>query len=134
MTRADRLWAFIESTLNEPITFAVNDCTASCANWIEAETGFKPVLPYRTKNQAMAMMQRRGLVSLWDEALEGRFEPVSVPTLGDVGIVETEDRGDVGVIFASGGFCFWRRELTVPNSGWRWFSPKPIMIRKVWAI
>ncbi|WP_299941299.1 hypothetical protein [uncultured Nitratireductor sp.] len=133
MSRADRLWTFLEPFQGKPIVYDSadgDDCTALCARWVEHEAGFSvPMEPYHSRMEAEALIERHGLVALWDAALADLpvFE-VETPSLGDVGLIERMPGVHFGVIFAHNGYSFWRT-----GEGIRWFSPRPSMIQRVWS-
>lgn len=131
--RAARLKAFVEAMHEKPVTWGVDDCSTWPAQWVSDETGKELAWPaYGSKDEAVALIDRSGgLVTLWDQALRpaGIFERHDEPQLGDVGVVQTADMGEVGGIFAVNRTFLWRHErgvMMLPVRRWT--------ISKVWRI
>ncbi len=110
MSRSQRLAAHVAALPDRPPIHGVDDCSAWAATWVALETGRAPRLPaYATADEARRLIAAAGgLAPLWCQALAplGLAE-TGAPALGDVGVIDTS-RGAVGVIFAEGGFVFWR--------------------------
>lgn len=106
MTRADRLMAYVEASMDTPAVWGRDgsDCSSWVARWIEAERGVRLDMPdYRDEAQARVVMaDAGGLVNVWSDIL-GRagISTAYAPVLGDVGVVRTS-RGQSGFIYANG--------------------------------
>ena len=133
MTCAELLKAFIESFRGKPVTFGVDDCAPFAALWIEYATGRKVQLPaYGGREGGQELIrQAGGLVEVCEPWLAdaGIRERWGEAQLGDVGILRTARFGDVGGIFGTGGYFFWRHA-----EGTAVLRPRERYILKVWAL
>lgn len=131
-----RLRRHIASREGAVLTFGIDDCSADCAAWVKAECGYDVPLPaYTSEAEAKRLIARAGgLLALWEEALSDfrfrGFHPTvqRPPLIGDIGLVDTADVGPVGVIFAHGGYAYWRHD-----GGYQVLTPSPDVIVKAWA-
>lgn len=120
----------IDIILDKPIEWGVDDCTAWPAAWFEKQTGLTLDLePYNTRKEAQVIIDKTGsLVNLWSNALENKaIEQYGSPEIGDVGIIETEQFGQVGGIFGEHGLFFWRTIKGVAI-----LKPRTSTIVKIW--
>lgn len=116
MRRQERLSAHVDAVADKPVAWGVDDCSAWAADWIR-RSGFALVMPsYHSEAAARRLIAKAGgLQALWS-GLAGQhgFAPTWSPVLGDVGLVVTRHpdgcEGVAGVIFAEGGYAFWRAE------------------------
>jgi len=126
----DKLLAFLEQFEGKPMVWGRDDCTASCALWLQANGYDVPIWPYASQDEAHRLIREAGgLVNIWDGSLAaaGLMERFDRPALGDVAIIDTRTFGQVGVICGSGGICWWRK-----NEGGFWLTPRNFV--KVWAV
>lgn len=129
MTRADRLRAHVDAAANSPVVWGESDCTAFAAAWVATETGRPLALPaYGSRDEAERLIAAAGgLSAAWGEVLSrSGFAQTGAPALGDVGVIETT-KGEVGVVFAAGGFALWRSEAGV-------MPIRPARVVAAWAV
>ncbi len=131
MTRSPRLAAHVASLPDRAPIWGVDDCSAWAATWVALETGRAPRLPaYATADEARRLIAAAGgLAPLWRKALDplGLAE-TGAPVSGDVGVIRAAI-GEVGVIFAEGGFVFWRAQR-----GALCLAPRPETIVAAWTV
>jgi hypothetical protein len=130
--RAERLRNFCEAHINTPCVWGSHDCTQFAARWVRQETGRTLALePYSSRAGAYRLIARAGdLAALWAGVMhrEG-FATTHDPKAGDVGIVETQDHGQIGVIWTRPGFAAWRTE-----NGVKVWVPRPDKVIASWAV
>lgn len=131
MSRPARLAAHVAAAPDREPIWGVDDCSAWAATWVALETGRNPRLPrYATRVEADRLIaEAGGLAPLWRAALAplGFFE-TGAPEAGDVGIITTS-RGEAGVIFTAGGFCWWRA-----CAGALLLAPRAATIVAAWTV
>lgn len=131
MSRAARLAAHVVAAPDREPIWGVDDCSAWAATWVALETGRAPRLPaYATRDEADRLIAAAGgLAPLWRRALAplGLYETCS-PDYGDVGVITTS-RGEAGVIFTAGGFCWWRA-----RAGALLLAPRAATIVAAWTV
>lgn len=125
------LQEWVEATSQEPVVWGQNDCTAYCVAWIKHAYGVDFSLPqYASRKEAQQHIAKAGsLAELWNEQIlkHGGYE-VFEPQEGDVGVVNTSDHGQVGVIFTGRGAMLWKGDGGLVVLGG---NPKSIV--KVWS-
>ena len=101
---------YIQEYEDKPCIWGEDDCTAWAAHWVERNHGVNLTLPkYSSRQEANELIHNAGsLISLWQDALCGILRMKGEPEHGDVGIIETQSFGQVGVIFTHGGYAAWR--------------------------
>lgn len=106
--RGERLRAYVEQA--KGVSADWDGCSTFPAQWVADETGAEFDMPvYRSEAEGRALLEREGgLVAIWDRiARQAGLRPIygEMPSVGDVGIIET-GRGHVGGIFThAGGIC-----------------------------
>ncbi len=111
MSRGADLMAFVRRHEGVRVTWGLDDCSAICARWMSEACGFAPALPpYRSREEAARLIDASGgLVACWRGALRSLdLAETDLPGIGDVGVVETEHFGAVGMIMGANGYAFWR--------------------------
>lgn len=130
--RAQRLRSYLDEAKETACQWGRDDCSMFAGRWIEREREADLALPaYRDETEARAMIAREGgLVAIWDRIARaaGIFE-TSVPSLGDVALIETARFGPVGVIFARDGVAAWRA-----TQGLTFLRPRGKTILKAWSV
>ena len=114
MTRAESLRAFIGSWDRVPVVDGQSDCSIVPALWAAEITGLPIEWPdYSSADEAAAMIEDAGgLDHLWRDVARGpgfrEYHAHDVPSLGDIGIVNTRTRGPIGGIFVNHGVIMVR--------------------------
>lgn len=121
LARAARLEAYVEATKDVPVDW--DGCSTWPAQWVADETGIAFEWPdYADEAEGRALIEREGLVNIWERVARQagmRRLRSEMPVLGDIGVIQTDTRGQVGGIFADGGVFCWRS-----LNGVRILSPK----------
>ncbi|WP_368517488.1 hypothetical protein [Rhizobium sp.] len=128
------LRAYVEAAEKQPVVWGESDCSAWAAKWVGAFHGRKLSVPHwRSQVEARQLIAEAGsLAALWTKVLSeyGLQQRYGAPEAGDVGIIETQVAGQVGVIFIHDALVVWRGE----PAGARFLRPHPKAIVKVWAL
>ena len=125
------LQEWVAKTCDDPVVWGKTDCTAYCVEWIKHAYGVDFSLPaYASRKEAQKLIAGAGcLADLWDKqvAAHGGYE-VFEPQEGDVGVIETSDSGQVGVIFTGRGAMIWKG-----NKGVVFLGGNPKSIVRIWS-
>ncbi len=125
------LQEWVEKTSGDPVVWGKTDCTAYCVEWVKYAYGVDFSLPaYTSRKEAQKLIAEAGcLADLWGKQIlkHGGYE-VFEPQEGDVGVIETSDHGQVGVIFTGRGAMIWKGE-----GGVVFLGGNPKSIAKVWS-
>jgi hypothetical protein len=126
-----QLQDWVAKTADDPVVWGKNDCTAYCVEWVKHAYGVDFGLPsYASRKQAQRLIASAGcLADLWGEQItkHGGCE-VHEAQEGDVGVIDTSDSGQVGVIFTGRGAMIWKGDggaIMLPGN--------PNAIVKVWS-
>ena len=115
--RGEMLLEYLQELETIPFEWGVSDCTTMSAEWVESVLGLSDGLnwpEYGSEEEARRIIDEQGgLVSLWQQkASELSLRRIDIdheiPSLGDVGIVDTRLSGPIGGIFSQAGFIHVR--------------------------
>ena len=132
MNRKKALQSLVDNIYEKPVLWGVDDCTMFAAGWVEDQTGLSvQTKSYSSRHEAHKIISEYGgLDKIWAWSLNGILQRnYGEPKYGDVGLVDTDNYGLVGVIFAHAGIAIWRTD-----NGYTFLTPRKQTIHSVWSL